>query len=939
MSERQSWGALAATLCLVFVASGAAALAFETLWLHQARLALGNDVWASSLVLSAFMAGMALGNGLCARVGDRVRNPARAYALLELVVALTGLGLVYLLPGISSAFAPVARGLLDQPVLLQALRLTFAFLLMVVPSAAMGATLPLLVRALSARDPNYGRALGLLYGANTLGAVLGVVATEGALLAVRGVRGTALIAALLSLLAAAIAWLLGANGDPAPALRGGASFPAEASASVAETAPAGVERASAHAVSPRRLLAAAFVAGLLLLALEVVWMRLLVLFLNDTPIAFAVVLAVVLFGIAVGGLIASWWAGASARAAEHAALVAYAAGVCGVIGYRAYPWALQTFFRVEQGAWTIAQVAAPLVLPTAIASGALFTLLGAGLRKAGPAAAAATGRLALANTLGAAIGPLLAGFGLLPWLGMERALWVLLLGYGLCGLWLADKRWLGLTVRVGAASLFVLAFALFPYGSARTMLVRSSIGRWMNSDDTIVRVHEGQLATIAHVRHGLRGLPLFDQLATNAYSMTVNDFAGRRYMELFVVLPAALHRRIERALIVGYGIGNTARALTELPEVQRVDVVDVSSDIIGLARGIKPPRAKHPLTDPRVKVRIDDGRFFLDVTPQRYDLITGEPPPPVMAGMANLYSREYFAQIHARLNEGGFASYWLPMMNITAGTGRSIIAAFCAAFSDCTLWHGSARNFMLLGSRNARGGVSEERFAQQWNDPKRLAALRSIGFELPGQLGSLFVGDAAYLRELTKDDPPVADDWPRRLQRPGSFKQRDELIWQWRDTQAARKRFADSEWITAQWPLSFRRDALRNFENQRLINDLLFPEATPARQLQVLDAVLHGTPLRFPILLMMNSEPDVEAALKKAGRARADRDEWALDRTAAFLADRNFVAAEQSLRKVPDQALPMTGLREYMLKMAKEAPGVEFPEPTWPSRPVPAAPR
>jgi predicted membrane-bound spermidine synthase len=912
MSNGRAWGPFAATLCLVFVASGAASLAFETLWLHQARLALGNDVWASSLTLSAFMAGMAVGNGLCARIGDRVRNPARAYAALEVVVAVSGLGLVYLLPELSAWLAPAAGALLDQPALLQALRLVLAFALMVVPSAAMGATLPLLVRALAARDRSYGRALGLLYGSNTLGAVLGVIATESTLLAARGVRGTALIAALLSLLAAGIAWLLGgAAADAAPL-------------------PTADEPQPAPPALPTRLLGAAFAAGFLLLALEVVWMRLLVLFLNDTPIAFAVVLAVVLFGIALGGLVASVWAGRSARAAEHAGLVAFAAGALGVLGYRVYPWALQTFFEVEQSAATIAQVAAPVVLPTAIASGALFTLLGAGLRKAGPAAAAATGRLALANTFGAALGPLIAGFVLLPGLGMEWALWLLLLGYGVIGLVLADRRWLGLTVRVAAVSAFVLAFALFPYGSARKILVRSSVGRWMTADDVLVSVREGQLATLAHVRHGMNGLPLFDQLATNAYSMTVNDFAGRRYMELFVALPAAVHQRIRRALVIGYGIGNTTRALTALPEVERVDVVDISSDIIELARAITPPHAKHPLSDPRVHVRIDDGRFFLDATRARYDLITGEPPPPVMAGMASLYSREYFARMRARLNEGGFASYWLPMMNISAGTGRSIIAAFCSAFEDCSLWHGSARNFMLLGSRNARGGVTDVRFTAQWNDPSNLNELRSIGLELPGQLGSLFIGDAPYLRALTEADPPVADDWPRRLQRPGTFAQRDELIWQWRDTRAARDRFTTSSLITSLWPAVMRRDALRNFENQRLINDLLFPEQTPARQVQVLDAVLHGTPLELPILLLLNSDPDIQAALARAGAARADRPEWALHRTAGYLADRTFVAAEKSLRAVPDAALPMAGLREYVARMAKEEPVLEMPEPVWP---------
>ena len=385
MSNDRGWGAYAATLCLVFMASGASSLAFETLWLHQARIALGNDVWAASLVLSAFMAGMGVGNALAARTGDRVQNPARAYAVLELGVAFGGLALVHGLPLMGALFAPLAGSLLGQPFLLHVLRALIAFTAMLLPSAAMGATLPLLVRALAARDHSFGRALGLLYAANTLGAVLGVSATEGALLALRGVHGSALIAAMLSLLAAAIAWLLG--GAPPPARAQGSD---EFEALVAD--PTELASSVQPAEAPARWLVPAFASGLVLLALEVVWMRLLSLFLNDTPLAFAVVLAVVLFGIALGSLIASVWLGRWPRAARYASLVAYAAGIFGVLGYRAYPWALQHFFSVEQHALTIARVAAPLVLPTAVASGALFTLLGAGLRQSVPNAAAATRR-------------------------------------------------------------------------------------------------------------------------------------------------------------------------------------------------------------------------------------------------------------------------------------------------------------------------------------------------------------------------------------------------------------------------------------------------------------------------------------------------------------------------------------------------------------------
>src|SRR5258706_12475677 len=161
---------LSLLLSAVFFASGASALILETLWFRQAGLAFGNSVWASSLVLSGFMGGLALGNALAARYGDRFRNPVRTYATAEIAIAVTGVGLVYLFPILGTLLAPWLRALLDQPWALNPLRLVIAFLLLLIPSTAMGITLPLLTNALAGRDGNLGRVLRALGGAKTAGA-------------------------------------------------------------------------------------------------------------------------------------------------------------------------------------------------------------------------------------------------------------------------------------------------------------------------------------------------------------------------------------------------------------------------------------------------------------------------------------------------------------------------------------------------------------------------------------------------------------------------------------------------------------------------------------------------------------------------------------------------------------------------------------------------
>src|SRR6267142_2424771 len=318
---------LSLLLSAVFFASGASALIFGTIWFRQAGLAFGNSVWASSLVLSGFMAGLALGNALVARWGQRLSNPIRAYAVAETAIALTGVGLVFALPVLGSALAPLFRPLLDRPWALNPLRLFVAFVLLLVPSTAMGITLPLLTKALLRDDSGlprrspkdeggFGRVLGALYGWNTLGAVVGVVAGEMFMVGRFGVRGTALAAGGLNLLAAAVAGLV-SGGSASHAVIEELEPGGSASQGI------GAQRDPPH-VRPGTWawLVAAFAAGFSLLALEVIWFRFLLLFVKGHSNAFPVMLGVVLAGIALGGLAASLWMRVVPEAQRFAAPVA-----------------------------------------------------------------------------------------------------------------------------------------------------------------------------------------------------------------------------------------------------------------------------------------------------------------------------------------------------------------------------------------------------------------------------------------------------------------------------------------------------------------------------------------------------------------------------------------------------------------------------------------
>src|SRR5213596_4377245 len=193
------------TLCAVLFLSGIGALIFETLWLRLSGLAFGNSTWAAALILSSFMAGLALGNALAASSRIRRWRPLHFYAVLELVVAFFGCTIVFGLPVLGDFMPPVWQTLWNcQPTLL-GLRFAVSFLTLLVPTTAMGLTLPVIIEEPMLRQTNFGRAIGFLYGSNTLGAVVGAVLGEGCLIRAFGLYGTSLVAGLASCIAAAVA--------------------------------------------------------------------------------------------------------------------------------------------------------------------------------------------------------------------------------------------------------------------------------------------------------------------------------------------------------------------------------------------------------------------------------------------------------------------------------------------------------------------------------------------------------------------------------------------------------------------------------------------------------------------------------------------------------------------------------------------------------------
>ena len=876
-------------LCLVFFLSGAAALLFQTLWFRQAGLAFGNGVWASSLVLAAFMVGLALGNVLAGRIGDRLRRPLHVYAAIEVLIAVTGVALVWILPGLSGFLAPLLASLEEHAAWMNAVRLVAAFALLALPATAMGATLPIVVRVLVARDASFGSALGRLYGWNTLGAVAGALAGELGGIALLGVRGTAWVAGGLDLVAAGAALALSVR-------LGTDRLPA---------APAAGGRIDGVGL---RCCAAAFLAGAILLALEVVWFRFLQLFVVSTAVAFAVMLAVVLAGIATGGLAAGFVLRRRPEGHRDVASLALVSGFAVVACYALFAPVVGAYGpRFLHRPLEIFWLSLVLEFPVAFLSGMLFTGIGAALQRRLPSAPRATGLLTFSNTVGAGLGSLCAGFVLLPGLGMDRSFLLLAAAYGPVALLL-----LGRPTRswrqpgwIAALALFAAALVFFPRGLIRDRYLETVLARTDPSRTaTLEALREGRTETIAYLRTDLLGEPLHHRLVTNGYNMSVTALGARRYMKLYTWWPVALADPPRRALLISYGVGSTAKSLTDTASLEHIDVVDISREILELSELVFPDPSEHPLRDPRVAVHVEDGRWFLETTRERYDLITGEPPPPKAAGIVNLYTREYFQLVRGRLAEGGIHTYWLPVHSLLESDARAIIAAYCRVFEDCSLWVGEGLDWMLVGSRNARWHRSVPGMERPWRDPVVGPELRAVGLEVPEQLGALFLADAGQLAELVGDTPPLTDDFPKRLSDRMVLPGVDAAPFAgWSDPERARRRFEASAFVAAAWPPEMRGRTLPYFELQAMLGGGHLQQRTwsggrdAARPVYAdVYRLLTETSLETLPLLLLGSSPDQRRIVERRAAEDPQVAREQLGNLALFrLADRDYASAAKML--------------------------------------------
>ena len=789
------------------------------------------------------MTGLALGSAIAASLTLRRTRPLRLYAGLEVAVAVCGCTLVFGIPLLGEWLRPIFQTLWMHQPLLNVLRFSMSFSILLIPTTAMGLTLPVLLEDPLLKRYEFGRTVGLLYGFNTLGAVAGALAGEAYLVRAYGLFGTGLSAATMSCTAAVVAWFFSVAN---PQTAGQTSRPSRFRLPFAKS-------------PPWSLLFVSMAAGAILLALEVIWLRFLRLYVTSTATAFAIMLAVVLAGIGLGGISFSVIPRRFASQRQAIPILLLLAAIGTLLSYMFFPVPVlpPNIPALTSKFWQqIAQLSSALMFPVAFLSGALLPAIVTCVQSDVSGRMNSAGLTILFNTIGAAFGPLLAGFVLLPQLGFQTSLILSAAAYAILALLRSQKsNWSprqvsGIAMFLLSAA-FIVTLSIFPYHRDE---IHFANGRrpYQVDGSSLIRKIEGTADTVQLLRRDLYGEPYYYRLVADCNSMSATLPRSQRYMRLFAYLPLALRPESENALLIGYGVGVTADAFMRDSHLKHLDVVDISREVLTLADFYSGPGYANPLRDRRVTTFVQDGRFFLQACPTRYDIITGEPPPLKTASTVNLYTEQFFSLMKGRLKDGGIVSYWLPLYQLRNDETRAILRAFHEVFPNASLWATNDLEWIMIGIKPPLPKPDEPLARRLWNDPSTGSDFVRIGVEMPEQMSTLFVVDGEEIDRFTQGVQPLTDFFPKRLtDAQPDLAAAYRFGYNYLEHSGALRRFLSSRLIKQIWPNEWKT----SLEPLFFVREAQYrAEMSGSNWLAALDLFLRHSRLRTPVLAAQDSD-------------------------------------------------------------------------------------
>lgn len=745
-------------LILLFVGSGCAALIYEIVWFHLLELVIGSSAISLGVLLGTFMGGMCLGSFLLPRFIPDKHHPLRVYAFLELGIAAVGLIVLFAMPVVGTVYVGIA-GSGFVSILLRAI---IAGLCLLPPTLMMGATLPAIARRVET-TPRGVAWLGFFYGGNIGGAVIGSLLAGYYLLRVYDVWIATIAAVAINVTVAllSLAIAMATPYSPAPA-------------------------SESNARAPRgswSVYVAIALSGMTALASEVIWTRLLTLLIGATVYAFSLILSVFLFGLGIGSSIGSALAARIAR--PRIALAWCQLLLCVGILWTAYvlnvslpfwpvdvllpstPW-LTFQLNLVRCLWA--------ALIPAILWGASFPLALAAVATPGQDPARLVGGVYAANTVGAIVGALSASLLLVAWLGSQASQQVLVIVSGLSALMAAlpiliskdgqKTKLEPVTVILAAtAAVWVVLLVQAVPPMQERFVEYGRFAPVRGAGNTLVYMGEGVNATVA-VSRTTDGVLNYHNAGKVQASSHPSDMRLQRMLGHVTTLVPKNPRSI---LVIGCGAGITAGAVSIDPRTEKVTIVEIEPLVPSVVSTYFGEHNFNVIRNPKVAVRIDDGRHFLMTTDEKFDGITSDPLDPWVKGAAALYTKEFFEVAKAHLNPGGVVTQFVQLYESNEEAVKSEIATFFDVFPNGVVWantvQGKGYDLALLGQvEPVKINIDEVQERLRSPEYAQVAkSLNEVGMFSALELFSTYGGRPSDLKPWT-DSAMINRDYNLRLQ-------------------------------------------------------------------------------------------------------------------------------------------------------------------------------
>jgi len=752
-----------------FLLSGLSSLIYEVLWMRMLILIFGSTTFAISTVLTAFMGGLALGSYLFGRFIDRAKRPVPIYGILE-----TGIGIYALLvPTIFASLIPLYQWVWQvfhlSFYLFSLMQFVLVTLVLIVPTTLMGATLPILGKYYSTRRDKLGWTIGTLYAVNTLGGILGTFLSGFFLLPTLGVWMTTFLAASLNLLIGIIVLLLVRTRG----VKQKARPPVEKILS-----PEIFKGEQLSRFALWLILVGFGLSGFSSMVYEVTWSRVLAMILDSSTYAFTIMLTTFLIGIALGSYLVSRVIDRLRRPLLVFVLLEAAIGTSAFLGlflFAELPYLFVVLYRSLSDSLNLIFLAKFLLafmvmfLPTLLI-GALFPLVVklyiTNLSRIGRS----IGEVYSLNTLGCILGSFSSGFIVVPLLGIQKSI-LLAIGLNILLAFMlllaspyrlkAMKIPLTLGIVIGSVAMALnipkwnpslMSSGVYMYVRFVLDLNREELlDRYGKDADLVLFYKEGYTSTVS-VHKSKTSENVYLKVNGKVEASTIGDMPTQ---VLLGQIPLLLSRNHEDVLVIGLGSGVTVGSVATFP-AKNITVVELEPAVVEASKHFSHVN-HHILEDPRLRVVTNDARNYLLVTLEKFDVIISEPSNPWMAGVSNLFTREFFIMGSQRLKPGGVYCQWLQLYKISPDNLRSILRTFHDIFPHLLVFEASEYDLLILGSFEPLF-IDRGRLERRLSQPKVKEDLKRIKVQSFRDIISHFVFGTEEVPAFVQKAPINTDD-------------------------------------------------------------------------------------------------------------------------------------------------------------------------------------